>query len=295
MGVAHSVDGAQWLDAAQNLSVRQWVRTASTQTITTPGDRIEWIPSPRVGVPRRLGSWAEAYASAFRAFRTPTMNELYRTGQVGQEITVANASLLSERATGYETGVKLHDNSGQRSASAVWFWTEINRPVSAVLVSQTSTTLTNQRLNLGQIQSSGLSLEAQTPVAPHLRVSGSYQFANARVTDFSANPLYVGNRIPQVPRHSVAAQLHLLFPRTTAMLALRSSSHAFDDAANQFKLDGFVTLEASAQYTLTERLSLHGFVQNLTNQRPQVARTPVLTLGSPIYAEAGIRLRLGTH
>jgi hypothetical protein len=35
-------------------------------------------------------------------------------------------------------------------------------------------------------------------------------------------------------------------------------------------------------------------MQNLFNQRADVSRTPVLTLGSPFFAEAGLRLRLGS-
>jgi hypothetical protein len=34
-------------------------------------------------------------------------------------------------------------------------------------------------------------------------------------------------------------------------------------------------------------------VQNLTNQRQQVARTPILTLGTPIFGEAGLHINFG--
>ena len=40
-----------------------------------------------------------------RAYRAPTENELYRTGQVGSQTTLPNPNLLWERATGWETGV----------------------------------------------------------------------------------------------------------------------------------------------------------------------------------------------
>ena len=68
---------------------------------------------------------------------------------------------------------------------------------------------------------------------------------------------------------------------------------AFDDAANQFPLAGFYELDLSGSRTLTPHVALTYLLQNLTNQRAQVARTPTLTLGSPIYGQAGLRISFG--
>jgi outer membrane receptor protein involved in Fe transport len=122
------------------------------------------------------------------------MNELYRTGQVGQEITLANAALLSERATGWEVGTAF-SAAGRVPATlrATYFWTEINRPVAAVLITQTATVITNQRQNLGQILSRGVELALQTNPARALSGNVGYQFADATVTKFSSQSTLVGN------------------------------------------------------------------------------------------------------
>ncbi len=280
------------IDAAQNLDTLQTTRTATATTQTAPPNRTEYVLSPRLGLVRQLGPHASLHASAFRAFRSPTMNELYRTGQVGQETTLANPALKSERATGAEAGAEFLAPKST-TIHATYFWTEINRPVSAVLISQTATTITDQRQNLGQIRSRGVELSADIFRGHPLWFSTGYQFANATVTSFSAQPAYVGNRIPQVPRHSVTAQLHASTPRLgEATLALRASSSAFDDSANTFLLRRFVTLDLSARRPLTHRLDAFVLIQNLLNQRPDVSRTPILTLGSGTFAEAGLRLHL---
>ena len=51
----------------------------------------ENVFNPRLGVVKKIGGDVVADGSGFRAFRGPTMNELYRQGQVGQQITLANA------------------------------------------------------------------------------------------------------------------------------------------------------------------------------------------------------------
>ena len=233
------------LDGASNLDT---VQTAGA-AVTRPPNRTEVLPSPRVGLVRALGAAASVHASGFRAFRAPTMNELYRTGQVGQEITLANAGLLSERATGYEVGAQGSGRLG--SLSGTYFWTEINRPVSAVLVSQTATTITNMRENLGQIRSTGVELSAQLLPGHAVSASFGYQFAAATVTKFSAQPALVGNQIPQVPRQTGTAQLRLERARLGELtVALRASGTAFDDAANQFPLAGFASLDVSVRRLL---------------------------------------------
>jgi outer membrane receptor protein involved in Fe transport len=260
--------------------------------VTNPPDRTEIVLSPRVGVVRSLGSLGDVHASGFRAFREPSMNELYRTGQVGQEITDANASLSSERATGWEIGAQSFATRRLPAAfHATCFWTEINRPVSAVLIAQTATTITNLRENLGQIRSRGVELSAELHPARALSATLGYQYADATVTKFSAQPSLVGNWIPQVPRHSFTSQLRASEKHLGELtVALRASGQAFDDADNQFPLAGFFELDVSGHRSLGRHLDANFLVQNVTDQRQQVARTPTLTLGSPIFAEAGLRL-----
>lgn len=275
------VDGAETLDTVQ---------TTAT-SLSRPPNRAELLLSPRLGVVRGLGNAASVHASGFRAFRAPTMNELYRTGQVGQEITQANAGLLSERATGFEIGGQTTGRPG--SVSATYFWTEINRPVSAVLVSQTATTITNMRQNLGQLRSEGVELAAQLLPGRAISASFGYQFAAAAVTKFSAQPALIGNQIAQVPRQTGTAQLRLERARVGELtLALRACGTAYDDANNQFPLAGFASLDVSGRRSLGRGLEVFFLVQNVTNQRVQVARTPLLTLGNPVFGEAGVRFRL---
>jgi outer membrane receptor protein involved in Fe transport len=274
-------------DRAANLDVIQ-----TTATVATPPDRTEIVLSPRAGLVRNFGAHANLHGSGFRAFREPSMNELYRTGQIGSQTTLANVSLLSERATGWEIGAQVASTRHiPATFHATYFWTEINRPVSAVLLSQTATTSTYMRENLGQIRSRGVELAADVHPAHALSATIGYQYAEATVTRFSAQPALVGNWIPDVPRNSFTAQVHAASERLGEVtVAMRASGMAFDDANNQFVLNGFFSLDVSGHRRINKHLDAFFLVQNLTDQRAQVARTPTLTLGTPIFGEAGLRL-----
>ena len=280
------------LDSASNLDTRTLSQTfpAAATTTTTP-NRNEFIPSPRLGIVRQLGSSVNLHASVFRAFRTPTMNELYRTGQVGAQVTQANPQLQSERATGWEIGSTYTWSSNSIALSANYFWTEINRPVSAVLLA----TNLYMRQNLGQIQSQGTELHLEIEPRRAISATLGYQYAHAVVTQFSAQPTLVGNWIPEVPRQSFTAQLRAAQPRLgTLTLAARASGQAWDDSANTFLLNPFFQLDLSAQHNFGPYLTANAILTNLLNQRPDVARTPTLTLGSPFLAQAGLTVHWPT-
>jgi outer membrane receptor protein involved in Fe transport len=274
-------------DAAANLSTRTLTPTAATPI----PNRSEAIVSPRLGLVRQLPGGIALHAAGFRAFRAPTMNELYRTGQVGSQTTLANSALVSERATGAEGGANWASRSGKAAAQATYFFTEIDRPVSAVLIASTATTITNKRENLGQIQSQGVELATQLHPAASVSLNLGYQYAHAIVTAFSAQPLLVGFWIPDVPRHTATAQLRYSpGSRASVTLAARETGHAFDDSSNFYKLHGFFVLDASVESRLNAHLAVYVSFQNMLNRSIETARTPTLTLGTPFTAQAGLRL-----
>lgn len=251
----------------------------------------EYVFDPRLGVVRKVGSGVSLTASVFRAFRGPTMNELYRTGQVGQQITKANPSLLSERATGWEAGALI---SGARIGSlrTSYFWTQVNRPIAAITLSSTATTLLEMRENLGQLTSKGVAMEGEWKANSWLHVDAGYQYADSTVTKFQSEPLLVGKWTAQVPRNSATAQLRMEKPRIGVLrLELRTSGQQFDDSANQYRLAGYAQVDLYADHRLGRYVRIYTSVQNLVGNRLEAGRTPVLTLGVPRTALVGLRIR----
>ncbi len=251
----------------------------------------ETILSPRLGVVKELGGGVSLTGSAFRAFRGPTLYELYRTGQVGQQTTLANASLRSERATGFEFGGLL---SLRRAGSvrASYFWTQVNRPVASVTLSSTPTTTLLQRQNLGQLESRGVDAEWELRPLRWMTLTGGYQYARSTVTKFQADPTLVGKWTAEVPRNSATAQAR--FERSgwgVLSLDLRTSGRQFDDSANVYELHGYTQLNAYGEHGFGERWTVYSSAQNVFDRTIEAGRTPVLTLGTPRTVLAGLRFR----
>jgi outer membrane receptor protein involved in Fe transport len=289
-----SVSGSVRVDSFRTFDARKVL--SSGPAVTALPELDELFVSPHLGLVRRLPHGLALTGTAFRAFRGPTMNELYRTGQVGQQTTLANDALLGERATGFEFGGEAEGRVGRLRAT--YFWTEVNRPISAVLLSETATTQLLQRQNLGQIRSRGVMVEAQTSSWRGLDASFGYQLAVATVTAFNATSAVQsdlkGNWIPEVPRESVTATANYAAPKFATFHVIAGySGREYDDAANQFVLHPYARFDVSAERQLGHRLWLTAGAQNLLNRSIDAGRTPILTLAAPRLVQAGLRYRLG--
>jgi outer membrane receptor protein involved in Fe transport len=295
-----SLSGSVRVDSFRTFDARAVLSTTPTPTALPELD--ELFVSPHVGLVRRLPHGLALTATAFRAFRGPTMNELYRTGQVGQQTTLANNALLAERATGFEFGGEAQGKLGRLRAT--YFWTEVNRPISAVVLSQTPAAPAPpvsqllQRQNLGQIRSRGVMVEAQTKSWHSLDAAVSYQLSVATVTAFNASSSVQadlkGNWIPEVARESATVAANYTAPRIINVHLISSyAGREYDDAANQFVLHPYARFDISVDRDLRSGLSIFAGAQNLLNRSIDAGRTPILTLAAPRLVQAGLRYRFG--
>jgi outer membrane receptor protein involved in Fe transport len=268
------------------LSSSGWAPSA-----TQPAQWDQRVFDPRMGLSRKLGQHWALNATGFRAFRAPTPNELYRSTQVGNQLTVPSSNLLSERATGWETGVASQWKWGTVRTS--YFLTQVNRPITAVTINPDSSPILLKRENLGQIESRGVAIDYELAPARWLAFDGGYQFARATVTN--AGPTsYLGNWIPEVARNMATANLRAYRPAWgTLSLQSRLSGRQYDDAANQYLLHGYFRLDAYASHDFGKRLQLFAAGENLFDRDIEVAKTPTTTLAMPRVARAGVLLRLG--
>jgi outer membrane receptor protein involved in Fe transport len=265
-------------------------------------DRSETFFSPRLALLHKLTSNVSLTASGYRAFRAPTLNELYRGFRAGNVFTEFNPNLRAERLTGAEGGAIVTGWNQRVMLRGNFFWTQMTRPVANVTLTTTPSLITRQRQNLGSTRSQGVELEASGRLSNSVTLSGGYEYTDATVTSFTVdpalaglNPSLVGLDVPQIPRHQFTFQTSYSRPFVLLGLQGRFGGNQFDDDQNTFVLRRYFVLDATAAHTLRHGVELFVAVENLTNRRYDVGRTPVLTVGPPILARAGLRLQFGAR
>ena len=255
-------------------------------------DRSETAFSPRFSLIKRFEQGVSVSASIYRAFRAPTLNELYRNFRVGNVVTNANAELRAERLTGGDAGIGVHVFRERLFVRGNFFWNEIGDSVANVTLFTTPALITRQRQNLGAIRARGVELSALAKFHRHWELSAEYLLTDSTVLRFPANRSLEGLLVPQVPRNQFNFQLAYANAKWTAGLQGRFTGEQFDDDQNTLPLEKFFTLDAELSRSVSERLSLFVAFQNLTGSRYQLSSTPVFTVGPPTLVRLGARISL---
>lgn len=272
------------------------VPVSGDPTVTLYPDRSDLAFSPRLSVLRTLNQHVSVTGSVYRAFRAPTLNELYRVFRVGSVTTLNNPALNAERLTGAEAGVNVTGWNQRCDLRGTFFWNDIVDPVENV----TLTTTEAMKENLGRTRSRGVELDGVVRVTRDVQLTGNYAYIAADVVNYPVSPGGVdltGLNVPQVPRNVFTWEMRYWRPsRVFLSVQGRLSSRQFNDDQNQYPLNGFYTMNLEAGRDLTRNVEIFGAIENLTNQRYQVASTPVpnlppvFNLGPPILVRAGLRL-----
>jgi outer membrane receptor protein involved in Fe transport len=283
-------------DFWRNFDARQTTRpltSAPATSVTSFADRDESAFSPQLSALLKANERVSLTATFARAFRAPTLNELYRSFRVGNVLTLADENLRAERLTSGEAGLIYEPRRGA-SVRANAFWMDVTRAVANVTLSATPSLITRQRRNLGRTRSRGFEAEGELRASGRWTLSAGYLFADARVARFPADTSLEGLRVPQVARQQLTFQARYTTPaRLTFGLQARASGAQFDDDQNLLRLAGYFTLDALASRRLARGVEAFVAAENITGRRYEVGRTPVLTLGPPLFVRVGLRLRLG--
>jgi outer membrane receptor protein involved in Fe transport len=261
-------------------------------TDTTFPNRTETAFSPRVSLLKSFSHGTALNVSVYRAFRAPTLNELYRNFRVGNVLTLANPALTGEHLTGGEAGVSQLLWQERVTLRGNFFWSDIVDPVANVTLINTPILITRQKENLGVTQARGFELSGAWQVTPRVQISGAYLFVDSIVLSYAANPALQGNFLPQVPQNQFSLQMSYVGKTWTVGVQGRFLGNQFDDDQNLLPLGRAFSLDVQVSRKLGKGVSLFFAVQNLTDDRFGIEATPVLEVGPPIFVRGGIRFTL---
>lgn len=237
--------------------------------------------SPRGGIafsegPRR---WR---ASAYRSFRSPTLNEFFRQFRVGNITTLNNRNLRPETTMGVDAGMDWRRDGFLLRTTL--FWQQIEDLIGNATI-QTEPNILRQRQNFGQATSRGVEVEIQKMFGP-VRTEAAYMYVDSQLE----NNVWLA----QVPRHQGSFQLLYSSGRTLFSGGVRSYDAQFEDDLNRFLLPGFATVQVMVKHRLAGGFSALLAAENLLNRTFLVGFVPTPTTGNPRLLRVGLRWELGS-
>jgi outer membrane cobalamin receptor len=243
--------------------------------------------NPRASFAYRLGNGFSLRGSTYGGFRAPTLNELYRDFRAGNTQTNHNQALRPESLKGGDGGLFVaHANM---SARVTEFWNVLDEAITNITLSTTPSLIIKERQNADKLRSTGIEFEADVRLPASLSVGFTSALVNAR---YKGDTSLRNNRVPQVPKYNVGLNIRYSGKPWTASGQLRITGPQFEDDLNLFTLRRATVLDIFGGRALTGRASVFIAVENVLDNEYDVGRTPVLTVGLPRAARAGVQISL---
>ena len=239
---------------------------------------------PRVGATFALTPKRTLRVSWLSGFRTPTMNELYRSFRVGNTTTQANAHLEAEESSGPEAAFTIrHD---RWTARAIVYATWLNGAIYNRTLSSSAAAILRERTN-GDARTLGSELELEWRAGRAFTLTSAWAINDAT---FTSGEL-AGKRVPQVPRAAGSIGLRGEAGSLSGGATVRVIGAQFDDDRNELLLGRAALLDGRAGWRWSRRLEMFTAVENAFDREVDTGRTPLRTIGAPRLWRAGLVLK----
>ncbi len=230
-----------------------------------------------------LGSGTTLRASYGEGFKAPTLFQL--------DSEYGYRSLRPEQARNFDGGVEQTLLGGRIRASATYFNRRTRDQIDFRSCYLSTDAICANRPygvydNIDRTTAEGVELGLAIRPVAGFTVQGEYSFIDAR--DRSPGATY-GNDLARRPRQTASASADYRFPFGLQLGGtVLVVGNSFDDGANTIRLKEYELTSLRAEYPLGPRVAVYGRVENLFDEKYQVA-AGYGTLGRAAYG--GVRLR----
>jgi outer membrane receptor protein involved in Fe transport len=242
---------------------------------------------PRLSMRYATSARSAIRGSVYRAFKAPTLRELYRTTVSSNTITKGNPFLGPETLVGGEVGFEWA--TGRSRVEVNVYRNEIEGlRARAPVPGQPPNVI--QQMNLGTSRSQGLELITDTQVTRALSIGAAYTYADSVVTD-DPDPALVGKLIPEVVPHIGTVNIRYRALRgTTVDLRGRFLGRSYAEATNSVASPAHQVIDLYVSHPLREGLDVFAVLENAFDEDYfyAVSRT-TLRNGQPRTFTAGVR------
>jgi len=244
---------------------------------------------PRLSLRYALSPVFALRGAAYRAFRAPSLRDLYRSSSQRTLTIVPNPYLGPETLIGGDVGVDV--TAGIFRGQLNLFTNTIDNIVARKALA-TTPILVVQPQNIGTARARGIEVMGGFALSKSVSLDLGYAYNDSVVTDNPADPTLVGKQLPDVPRNSGNATITWA-PRwgLTASFRGRGQSVRYGDDVNLLSTDQSFIFDLFVSYPVLKSLELFVSCENLFNYQYISEVNIGRRLGQPQAFFVGVRLR----
>lgn len=232
------------------------------------GSRDAFEVSPKASLVYKPFEATTLRASAGRAFRPPSVYELYRTWVFYGTTYAANPHLDPETSLSWDVG--LEQRLGE---SAVFRVNYFNNHIYDIIYRQDVSPTLKQLINAGEAQTDGIEFEMEHRVNRRFKYFGSFTYTHSEMLDNPAKPSTVGKRLVGVPEWMYGLGGEITYGPASLTVTGRyvdkqyNNDENLDTAKNVYGVyDSFFLADVNLRYQVNRRATVNFAVNNLLDE-----------------------------
>ncbi|MEW6162507.1 MAG: TonB-dependent receptor [Nitrospirota bacterium] len=221
--------------------------------------------SPKAAIVYKPFEKTTLRTSVGKAFRPPTVYDLYATLIISGITYAGNPDLKPETTTSWEISV----NQGLWKGAKIGI-TYFENYLEDLIYSQTTSPTYWERINVGKAESKGVELEAEQRFEKWLRLFANFTYNNGKITENVAKPLTVGKRLLYLPEKmfNMGADIekgHFSSSITGRYVGKRYKNDENKDKVNNVygSYDPYFIADAKVSYKITKQATVSFSVDNI--------------------------------
>ena len=238
----------------------------------TPGglgdvpSRASGATDPRVSVRYTLDDAVALRAAAYKSFRAPNLDNLYRSFSVPFGIFYPNSQLKPEKLKGGEGGFDV--TLGSVAVHVTAYRSEVDDLVTSRNLDAAELPpgffFGTRNINAGQVSVEGAETMVDWTIADGWTASANYNYARSKIDDNEFDPASVGNQQAGVPRNEASGTLTYVAPRGwRASTRVRWVDKSWGDNANTLPLNAHTVVDLSLLVPVVRTVEAFVEIENL--------------------------------
>uniref|UniRef100_UPI0035CA67B5 TonB-dependent receptor n=1 Tax=uncultured Sphingomonas sp. TaxID=158754 RepID=UPI0035CA67B5 len=273
-------------------------------TDLTPGglganvpDRHDTDIDPRLSVRYAVTSALALHGAVYRAFRAPTLDNLYRAFAIPGGIYYGNATLRPETLEGAEVGFDIAKGPIRFQTTA--FASRIKDLITTRNLSDAELPagffFGGRLINAGRASSRGVEVELDWRMTPKLTATFAYTYADSVVTNNPEDPASVGVQQASVPKNKASAGVDWTGPYGIKVSPrVRYVSRTNGDSDGLLHTDPHFIADLEGSVPLSHGFEAFVQIENLFDRRYVGTNDGYSAplYGTPLTAIGGVRVKL---
>jgi len=187
--------------------------------------------SPKIGAVYHATKSTSIRASIGKAFRAPTVNDLYRDWISYSKVYAGNANLDPETVISYEIGVDQKIGDGNIHITA--YRSDAEDFIYSIDPLDPLSTNYKEKTNVGEVEIQGVEFEVDYTFTDALKVMANYTYNESKIKKFEANRALEGKYLTYVPKNKASVSIEYMNPKFINIIASgRYVGKRYSDDAN---------------------------------------------------------------